>query len=261
MSKNYNLTELKIAHNLERGYYHSDFMAHFFRWNNIVKRTKAKQDTIIDFGCGEETQLPWVLYVNRTVPKKYIGIDLKKPAVMKSVADGTVRVLDKEWIEFIQDDLCNPKNELPKGDIVVSFEVIEHVGKSRVNTFLQNFKNCGNENAIYYLSTPNCNGSHAGNHTYDANDGHGKMGHEFYYKELKHIIKENGFKIIDHYGTFANQADYKEELELKYPGLLEKVTKHYHSTITSILLAPVVHPQNTRNIVWVLKKDNQQKLF
>ena len=62
-------------------------------------------------------------------------------------------------------------------DKVCAFEVLEHVGKQNADAFLENFKACGNNNATYYLSTPNYDPSvgAAGNHTYDSGDGRGAV--------------------------------------------------------------------------------------
>jgi hypothetical protein len=141
-----------------------------------------------------------------------------------------------------------------KADKVCSFEVIEHVGKQNVDLFLQNFRDCGNENALYYLSTPNFDEQvgAAGNHTYDSGDGRGVDVQEFGHEELKnHLLKY--FDIVEYFGTFASERDYKPFMNDWQTKMFESLKEYYDSNLVSNIMAPLF-PAQSRNTMWVLKR-------
>ena len=205
-TKNYNTTDLNPETTFKRHVFHRDQFAHYLRWTHILKEARIGE-TICDFGCGNGNLLE-VLYRNRFKQSKYIGIDIKDNFKNK--------LKELSWCEFIVEDLVNPQNKINfekiNADKVCSFEVIEHVGKQNLKVFLENFKKCGNDNAIFYLSTPNYdkNVGAAGNHTYDSGDGRGIAVQEFTYDELKQHIIDSGFIIKKTFGTFASIRDYKK---------------------------------------------------
>ena len=160
-TKYYNTTDLNPESTFTKHVFHRDQFAHYLRWTHILKEARIGE-TICDFGCGNGNLLE-VLYRNRFKQSKYIGIDIKDNFKNK--------LKELSWCEFIVEDLVNPQNKINfekiNADKVCSFEVIEHVGKQNVKVFLENFKKCGNDNANFYLSTPNYdkNVGAAGNHT------------------------------------------------------------------------------------------------
>lgn len=245
---NYGLTDLDPLSTFEHHVFHRDQFAHFLRWSHILKIIKP-EDTIVDFGCGKG-YLAEVLYRNRKKCKKYIGIDIRKQTI-----DNNNKRLNLAWVEFIQNDLVKPTITFEFGaNRVCSFEVIEHVGKNNVDTFLKNFLSCGKDDAIYYLSTPNYDQrvGAAENHTYDS--GNGVEIQEFGYKELEiHLLKY--FDIVNKYGTFASQRDYKHLLTEYELSLWNKLSDYYDVNLMSNIFAPL-YPQQSRNCLWVLKKKN-----
>ena len=253
-TKNYNTTELPVETSLMKNFFHRDQIAHYFRWA-FVGHLVNRGHKVIDFGCGKG-ELARVMWSNRAKPSKYIGLDIKN---IKEITTHHGKKI--EWAEVIQQDLIKPTIDLSelKGNKICSFEVLEHVGKQNVDIFLQNFKACGTENADYYLSTPNHNGTCAGNHTYDSGDGRGIACQEFTKDELKNAINKNGFEIIETFGTFASQRDYKEIMEIEYPGLWDRLDKYYYHHIMAVLFAPM-YPDQSRNIFWHLKQ-RQTDLF
>ena len=253
--KYYNTTELDVLNALDRNILHRDRLAHYFRWG-YVGRFLTKGDDIVDFGCGKG-ELAKVLYSNQCKPSKYIGLDIKKIKIV------TPHNEDKaiEWAETIQVDLIKPHIELPKAKKVVSFEVLEHVGKQNIDIFLQNFKSCGYDDSTYYLSTP-CYDDRvgaAGNHTYDSGDGRGVVGQEFERQEVINALDKNGFEIVKNYGTFASMRNYKHLLDQQYPGLYDRLNEYYYSHVMGIIFAPLF-PEHGRNNIWILKQ-KQTDLF
>lgn len=252
MKRPYNITDLDPETTFEKHIFHRDQFAHYLRWTHILKEAKIGE-SIVDFGCGKANLLE-VLYRNRFKPSKYVGLDIREQTIELS------REKFKNMpfpVEFITDDLINPETNLflLKGDRVCSFEVAEHIGKQNIGTFLANFKDCGNQNATYYLSTPNYDTSvgAAGNHTYDSQDGRGVAPQEFEYFELKDAIEKAGFEIINEFGTFASQKDYKEVLNEWQQKVFNSLIKYYDSNLVSNIMAPIIDAVHARNIMWVLK--------
>lgn len=248
--KNYNTTDLNPDTAFERHVFHRDQFAHYMRWTHILKEAKIGE-TMCDFGCGGGN-LAEVLYRNKFKQEAYIGLDIRDRTISK--AEEKFEKVD--WIEFHVVDLC--KNDFDfdslQCDKVCSFEVMEHVGKQNANIFLQNFKACGNDDATYYLSTPNYDPSvgAAGNHTYDSGDGRGVDVQEFSHEELEQHLSRH-FDIVKKFGTFASIRDYKPLMNDWQKEMFESLRKYYDSNLLSNIMAPFF-PENSRNTLWVLKR-------
>lgn len=247
--KKYNTTDLDPETTFERHVFHRDQFAHYLRWTHILKEAKIGE-TVVDFGCGKGNLLE-VFYRNKFKCEKFIGIDIRK----QTIEQAKNKFSKIDWVEFYADDLIFPQIDYSqfKADKVCSFEVIEHVGKQNAHAFLENFKKCGNENATYYLSTPNFdpNVGAAGNHTYDSGDGRGVAIQEFDHFELQSII-ENHFYIVQKFGTFASIRDYKPLMNEWQLNMFNELKKYYDSNLISNIMAPFF-PENSRNTLWVLK--------
>ncbi len=248
--KVYNTTDLDPETTFERHVFHRDQFAHYLRWTHILKVAKIGE-TIVDFGCGKGNLLE-VLYRNKFKCKKYIGLDIRKQTINQS----REKYMNVDWAEFIEQDLI--MNEIDfnilQADKVCSFEVIEHIGKQNADKFLINFLSCGNENAIYYLSTPNFdeNVGAAGNHTYDSGDGRGVDIQEFGHDELKSLLLKY-FDIVEYFGTFASAKDYKPFMSDWQIKMFETLKEYYDSNLVSNIMAPMF-PEQSRNTLWVLKR-------
>lgn len=249
----YNTTKLEPLAAMERGIMHRDINSHVFRWTHVLKNAKIGE-TIVDFGAGKCNLLE-VMYRNRYKPEKYIALEF---------SDSDVEFAKEKFknvnfpIEIHQQDIIKPELDFTEfqADKVVSFEVAEHVGRQNVPEFLKNFKKCGKDTATFYLSTPNYDPSvgAAGNHTYNSNDGRGKAPQELDHFELQDMIKEAGFTIVNKFGTFASQKDYKSTLNEWQLKAFNKLSEYYDSNMLSNLMAPMVEPELARNTLWVLKK-------
>ena len=248
--KKYNTTDLDPVTTFERHVFHRDQFAHYLRWSHIVKEAKIGE-TVIDFGCGKGNMLE-VFYRNKFKCKKYIGVDIRK----QTIEAAKEKFKPVEWAEFYADDLIFPTIDYKRfqGDKVCSFEVAEHVGKQNIETFLLNMRDCGNENATYYISTPNFD-EHvgaAGNHTYDSGDGRGVSVQEFFHSELQSHI-EKYFTIERKFGTFASIRDYKHLLNDWQVKMFKALKEYYDSNLLSVIMAPFF-PEQSRNTLWILKR-------
>lgn len=251
--KNYNTTDLSPEKAFERHVFHRDMFAHFLRRSYILKETQNKEEVICDFGCWKWNLLE-VLYRNRHKCKNYIWIDIRK---------NTIESANKNfsWVEranFICEDLVlntwNTDFWAIKADKVVSFEVLEHVWKSNADKFLENMINCWNENATYYISTPNYDKNvwAAWNHTYDCWDWKWVIEQEFTHDELTELFNKY-FIIENKFGTFASIRDYKELMNEQQLYMFDKLREYYDTNLISVLFAPMF-PEQSRNTLWVMKK-------
>lgn len=247
--KKYNTTDLDPVSTFERHVFHRDQFAHYLRWSHIVKEAKIGE-TVVDFGCGKGNMLE-VFYRNKFKCARYVGIDIRK----QTIEAAKEKFQPVEWAEFYADDLIFPTMDYKQfqGDKVCSFEVAEHVGKQNIDAFLTNMRDCGNENATYYISTPNYDEKvgAAGNHTYDSGDGRGVAIHEFSHAELQGHI-EKYFTIEKKFGTFASIKDYKHLLNEWQVQMFESLKEYYDSNLLSVIMAPFF-PEQSRNTLWVLK--------
>ena len=248
--KNYNTTDLNPQTTFERHVFHRDQFAHYLRWTHILKEAKIGE-TIVDFGCGNGNLLE-VLYRNKFKQASYVGIDIRE----KTIEQANEKFAKVDWAEFHAADLV--KQDFPfstlEADKVCSFEVLEHVGKQNARKFLENFKACGKEEALYYISTPNYDAhvGAAGNHTYDSGDGRGVAVQEFSHEELIELFEEQ-FDIVRKFGTFASIRDYKPLMNDWQTKMFEALKEYYDSNLLSNLMAPLF-PAQSRNTLWVLKR-------
>lgn len=248
--KNYNTTDLNPVTSFERHVFHRDQFAHYLRWTHILKEAKIGE-TICDFGCGNGNLLE-VLYRNKFKQASYIGLDIRE----KTIEQANAKFAKVDWAKFYATDLI--KNDFDyesiEADKVCSFEVLEHVGKQNADAFMINFKACGNQEALYYISTPN-HDAHvgaAGNHTYDSGDGRGVAVQEFTHEELTELFEKH-FDVVRKFGTFASIRDYKPLMNEWQLQMFEALKEYYDSNLLSNMMAPFF-PEHSRNTLWVLKR-------
>lgn len=237
--KNYNTTQLCVDKIFERHVYHRDYFAHYLRWSHVLKIAEP-QFKILDFGCGS-ANLFEVFYRNRFTPQKYLGLDIRK----QTIDNNKEKYKNLEYVNFEQIDLLNNYNFGNDWDLIVCFEVIEHLGKNNIHILLQNIKKHANNKTIILLSTP-CYNEQVGaakNHIINNEIC------EFTYNELKNILSQY-FTITKNYGTFASIKDYKYKLN-EYSKIFEKLSEYYDTNILSVMFAPLF-PENSRNCLWKL---------
>lgn len=251
--KTYDCTDLDPEKTFEKHVFHRDQFAHYLRWTHVLKEANIGE-VIVDFGAGKCNLLE-VLYRNRYKPGKYIALEYRKNKMDK--AKEKYKNL-KFPAEFHQQDIIKPSMDYSEfqADKVVSFEVAEHIGRQNVPTFLENFKECGKDTATYFLSTPNYDPQvgAAGNHTYDSGDGRGKAPQEIDHFELQDMIYEAGFEIVNKFGTFASQKDYKKDLSETELEFFERLNKYYDNNLVSNIMAPLIDASKARNCLWVLRR-------
>lgn len=239
--KEYNTTQLKPEIAFEKHVFHRDMFAHYLRWTHVL-REASLHSKVLDFGCGSGN-LYEVFYRNRYSPARYLGLDIRKQTVEKNK-----KKFPKAEFEAV--DLVGDFDYGTDWDFITSFEVAEHVQKVNVPKLLDNIKKHCNEKTIVLLSTP-CYDPQVGaaeNHIYAGGP------QELTFQELKSLIEER-FDIVEVFGTFASQKDYKGLLNDWQQRMFEGLSKYYDSNLVSVLIAPFF-PEQSRNCLWKFKLKN-----
>ena len=260
----------------ERVIRHRDLISHAFRWANVArhlaKNGKYQTAVVLDVGCGKEMPLARMLYSNRLLPLKYVGVDANRfdvPDMLKGKkmpitiwAETDFCALEPEDVGFKILDKSDPEG--PKYDdylqpnVVTCFEVLEHVTPEHARRMLQHMLTLTSPNCDFFISTPCWDGHNAAeNHI-----------NEMRVDALGALFEDLGFEVTGLWGTFASQRDYKPVMELRYPGIsqvYEKLSEYYDSTIISVMFAPLF-PMESRNCLWHLTKKTgdaaaQDRLF
>ncbi len=247
-TKGYNTTDLEPYDAIERNIVHRDMLSHIWRWSFVLKNAKSGED-ICDFGCGKGNLME-CFYRNKYAPKRYVGLDIRSATIEKNKEKfGKLGFADFYAVDLIKGPFDFKAIQASK---VCSFECLEHVGKQNVDIFLTNFRDCGKDDAVYYLSTPCFNGSAAGNHTYDSGDGRGVAPQEFEHFELQAHL-EKYFTIEKKFGTFASQSDYKPLMNEWQTKMFEALQTYYDTNLIANIMAPMF-PEQSRNCLWVLRR-------
>lgn len=241
--KEYNTTQLDPQTTFERHVYHRDQFAHYLRWTYVLKIANIGMN-ILDFGCGTKANLAEVLYRNRYKANKYLGLDIR------NLDKAREKFSKVDWVNLQEEDLVklDTSQYYDNWDIIVSFEVIEHIGKSNGDIFLHNIKQLMNENTVLLLSTPVYNEKvgAANNHVIN-----GVIG-EYGFEELKQLL-EKYFLLENVWGTFASQTHYKEELTGWKKEFFDACKDYFDSNLISNMMAPIVKPEHARNCLWRLR--------
>jgi len=134
--------------------------------------------------------------------------------------------------------------ELEEGEelfnVVVCFEMLEHVEPNMVLETLQVIRRVCTTDARIFISTPCFNGKAAANHV-----------NEMTFDALAAVFKQEGFEIIDVHGTFASITDYVSDLDEHEQIVFTRLRDYYDVNILATIFAPM-HPSKSRNCLWEL---------
>lgn len=264
--KSIDKTHLSIDLAEERGIIHRDYIAHCFRWSHVVKHlykcNRYKTAVVLDIGCGKELPLMKMLYSNKLIPAKYIGVDVNKLSLPEmldrdrlrmvvdlyekcdAAEDLTVEIDDVHPVLFVKNDRFY--DMLP--DVVTCFEVLEHVEPEHTVRILKKIREVMHDDSYAFISTPCYNGSAAANHV-----------NEITYEALGTLIQELGFGIEGVYGTFASQRDIEPVIKESFFNTIYQALKSYYdSNVLSNIFAPI-YPEYSRNCLWVLTANPKEE--
>jgi len=202
--------------------------------NKIYLIHKKKKITLLDLGCSVGNFINfhnsrYTFYI-RGQHKKiiYTGVDINKKYIneFKSWVD-LERESIKKNINIINDDVINCKlwDNCFFYDVIIAFEIIEHIDADDVGLFLNNCFEHMDANSVLFISTP----VHYIKDEFLFRPIFHK--HEFYYDELIKIVNDFGFEIIDEFGTFFYAECFKMWLNRKS----EKIKSVYKDMLSACL--------------------------
>jgi hypothetical protein len=259
-------TYLSLDSAIERGIHHQDYASHYFRWSAILKFLREKnryEDAIVcDVACGKEFPVIKRLYVNRMTPKYYFGIDANTLELPEMLRGKKVKMTYWGNTDFSALPIDELIHEGRKPNVFIFLECFEHVHPELGRRLLQHMHEAASDDATFFFSTPCYNGAAAGNHVAETT-----------YQAFGSLLEDLGFSVIDHFGTFASQREYRHLLSsFKYGGvttnlepMFDRLREYYDSNTISNIFAPLF-PANSRNVFWILKKKTgdaaaQMRLF
>ena len=238
-------THLSINSDESRGFLNRDYIAHCLRWTHVAKflaqQQRYKSARILDIGCGKEVPLAKLLHSSRMRPTEYYGVDVNKleqPEQFKNAAWRPQLAGKTDVCTLTKDDFNEPPN------IVVCFEVLEHVAPEHCRRMLTKIIELMEPSANVFISTP-CWDPAVG-----AAENHIN---EMTYQAMGAILEDSGFRILGHWGTFASIKDYKEEL-MEHRHSFEALRTYYDTNYLSTIFAPLF-PHRSRNVLWSLFYD------
>lgn len=241
---NCNKTQLALSTARSRMIIHRDYDAHMNRFGHVLKHLYInKPKVLLDVGCGDK-QLAMAIYSNkkRKTISEYHCVDLRDITISGLIREGYPPPFN---IKFHKQDVTK---DLPcvNPDIIVCFEVIEHVTKEKGINLLNSLEEVMIEKSTLFLSTPcyNENKGQANNHIY-----------EWEYQELKDELDKH-FIIENVYGTFMDTGigHNKQMLEDFFGSVVwGRLKSFFDSSTLSNMVAPLF-PEKSRNCMWILKK-------
>lgn len=233
---------------------HRDWIGHWTRWAWAGRQLK-KGMRVLEPGCGRETMLLRHIQTNSSIiPSLYVGVDLDKIKFEEDrLAKGkeTCRWADLHpRFNFItQIEELVAKYGEASFDRVVSFEVYEHMVPTQGIAYLDCCRRMLADDGLLLLSTPTYNGRKAANHI-----------REYTADEMRAILEDRGFKVVDRFGTFASYHDVKRGIHELYPEEADVILKVYERSrefngddLLAGMLAPLV-PDHSRNNTWICTK-------
>lgn len=235
--REFDTTQLKLAQFKYQP--HKDYLGHIFRWGFAGKF--VNRDTkILDVGCGQEQPFAKSLggaNVN-TVPAAYVGVDLNK------IKDPIKR---KNFTTIDEFDFTRRSHKLEKYgpfDLIVNFEVFEHMTMEHGRQLLKGMRNLLAKNGRLVFSTPIYSDRYkmAKNHI-----------NELRKEEIESELERAGFKIIEQFGTFGNWNDLKKAATADEIELYKTLGKFYSNDVLGCYLSPK-YPEAARNITHVCVK-------
>lgn len=271
--KSIDATHLSIDTAEDRFIQHRDYVAHCLRWAAVVRRmgrnNSYKKARVLDVGCGVDTPMARMLYSNKMVPESYVGVDYNSPEKIARSLEffrpkrggegkfpirvfGGVDFADDGQVDVIVPNSDDPElhilgNEVGFPNVVTCFEVLEHVEPEHAVRMLRKVRGILSVfDGVFYMSTPcyDRGVGAAGNHVNEMTRG-----------ALGSVLENLGFAVVENYGTFASQRDYRDHLFAEYPGLLkayDRLSEYYDSNLIANMWAPLV-PQHSRNNFWTLR--------
>ena len=228
---------------------HRDYLSHCLRWA-WVSRLLHQDDIVVDAGCGQDVSMAREMSGHMSFRGRRKGDEYteKRPIYYGVDFNKNLQPPNVKWGTFYEEfDFITQAHELPcygEADVVVSFEVVEHLGdKANVVPYLNACRETLAPNGRLMVSTPAFDGVHkAKNHLY-----------ELTILELNDYLAEAGFEVVERYGTFASWNAIKKAATPEEIALYEELLGFYSHDLLSCMLAPK-YPNASRNNAWLCRK-------
>lgn len=231
---------------------HRDYSAHFFRWS-FARRFITVKDNVLEVGCGEDKPLSKIL-VGGVAAKvgHYTGVDLNK--LKPSNSQRLKFIGEFNFVENYKQLL----KERPEGwDVLVNYEVIEHMKVEHGTNLLKGMFACTKPGGVLLLSTPVYDGvRHAANHI-----------HEYTVPELQKAIEKAGYVVERRFGTFMDIKHIGkaprtvDELPCTNEAIKSVRTaleQYFDNDAISNIFGPL-YADHARNNLWVCRKPLTQE--
>ncbi len=222
---------------------HKDYLGHIFRWGFASKFVNNKVK-VLDVGCGQE--MPFARSLGganpTSVPALYVGCDLNK--IKTPVNRKNFHVKDE--CNFIESHKAI-KKEFGKFDVIVNFEVFEHMKMEHGRKMLKGFRKLLAQGGKLIFSMPVYSDRFkmARNHI-----------NELRKEEIEAELHRAGFKIVKQYGTFGNWNDLTKVATEDEIALYKSVGEFYSNDLLGCFLSPK-YPHAARNITHVCMRDDE----
>lgn len=226
-----------------------DYLAHCIRYGfpmKVIKESFGAGARIMEMGCGKEIPLFRTLTCDHSAvkyykPSQYCAADLNTIKYHPKVSGIETKILSKT------NCVDNPE-KIPDWtfDVIVSFEVLEHMGKKDGEKFLDAMVAFARRKperedgapGMIILSTPVNGGKIAKNHMY-----------EWQMSELERAFLKRGCKILAKYGTFSNIRNIERALNDAQRQVWNDLAA-YHSPHVLSCIFSAMYPEAARNICW-----------
>ena len=231
-----------------------DYVAHALRYGwpmRVLRANYGAGATIAELGCGADLPMFRTMVMDLSAtsyykPKRYVGVDLNKIRYKPQVSG-----INSVYLE--NTNLLRSPEVLPDWDydLIISFEVLEHMGKEDGLQFLEIAVNLAKTSVrrkleagqkkptcMILLSTPVGNGLTPKNHIY-----------EWKRSELQRAWNHLGVRIAAQFGMFSNLTELQSELTEAEWQVFRRLTR-FHSPETLVSMFSCLHPSVARNIAW-----------
>lgn len=225
-----------------------DYSAHFWRWS-FARRFITAKHHVLEIGCGQDRPLSKILTGGAAAHvNTYTGVDLNP---LKS--SGSQRLAFHGEFNFV-DRYKELLKARPEGyDVLVSYEVVEHMHSKFMPTFMKAAFQCTKKGGTFLLSTPCYDGvRQAANHI-----------NEMTIDILRKHVEKAGFEIMKRYGTFIDIKHIgKVDTSVSRNNIISSqsvndvkvaLAQYYDNDAISCIFAPL-YPDHARNNLWVLRK-------
>ena len=240
-SRDYDTTQLRAAGHGRT--LHRDYSAHFWRWS-FARRFITANSNVLEVGCGEDKPLSKILTGGVAAHvDHYTGVDLNK---LKPSANQHLTFHGEfNFIERYKELL----KTCPEGfDVVVNYEVIEHMKVEHGAKLLKAMFACTKPGCVLLLSTPVYDGvRHAANHI-----------HEYMIPELQKYIEKAGYEVERRFGTFMDikHIGKVDSTGVSKTAMLEvrkALGQYFDNDAISNIFGPL-HPDHSRNNLWICRR-------